>query len=128
METEFESRTPAWTGLGTDVAKAGSSREALRYSGLDWNVSKQTMTTDSGVLVKGFLANIRETDGQKTIEQKLKVYMGDAEIAENDHFLVSWKNSRTERLDTKTLKQEQPEIYRRYAKITESRRFLVKAV
>ena len=54
--------------------------------------------------------------------------MGDAEIAENDHFRVSWKNSQTERLDTKALKQEQPEIYRRYAKITESRRFLVKAV
>ena len=65
---------------------------------------------------------------KKTIEQKLKLYMGDAEIAENDHFRVSWKNSRTERLDTKALKQEQPEIYRQYAKTMESRRFLVKAV
>lgn len=65
---------------------------------------------------------------KKTIEQKLKLYMGDAEIAENDHYRITWKNSQTERLDTKALKQEQPEIYRKYARITESRRFLVKPV
>lgn len=65
---------------------------------------------------------------RKTIEQKLKLYMGDAEIAENDRYRITWKNSRTERLDTKALKQEQPEIYRKYARATESRRFLVKPV
>ncbi len=65
---------------------------------------------------------------KRTIEQKLKLYMGDAEIAENDRYRITWKNSRTERLDTKALKQEQPEIYRKYAKTTESRRFLVKPV
>lgn len=65
---------------------------------------------------------------KKTIEQKLKLYMGDAEAAENDRYRITWKNSRSERLDTKALKQEEPEIYRRYAKTAESRRFLVKAV
>lgn len=65
---------------------------------------------------------------KKTIEQKLKLYMGDAETAENDRYRVTWKNSQTERLDAKALKQEHPEIYRKYAKTTESRRFLVKAV
>lgn len=65
---------------------------------------------------------------KKTIEQKLKLYMGDAEIAENDRYRITWKNSRTERLDTKALKQEQPEIYRKYAKTAEGRRFLVKPV
>ena len=65
---------------------------------------------------------------KKTIEQKLKLYMGDAEIAENDRYRITWKNSRTERLDTKALKQEHPEIYRKYAKTAESRRFLVKPV
>ena len=65
---------------------------------------------------------------KKTIEQKLKLYMGDAEIAENARYRITWKNSRTKRLDTKALKQEQPEIYRKYAKTTESYRFLVKPV
>ena len=31
---------------------------------------------------------------KKTIEQKLKLYMGDAEIAENDRYRITWKNSR----------------------------------
>lgn len=65
---------------------------------------------------------------RKTIEQKLKVYMGDAEVAENEHYRIYWKNSHSERLDTKTLKQEQPDIYKQYAKTIDSRRFLVKAV
>ena len=65
---------------------------------------------------------------KKTIEQKLKVFMADAEIAENEHFRVSWKNSSSARLDTKALKEEQPEIYSQYCKTTQSRRFLVKAM
>lgn len=89
METEFESRTPAWTGLGTDVAKAGSSGEALKYSGLDWNVSQQTMTTDSGVSVKGFLANIRETDGQilGVVTDKYQIVQNSEAFAFTDELL-----------------------------------------
>lgn len=99
----------------------GNAMEEKRISltGFDEQLRRRTEITD--------LLDRLEKE-KKTIEQKLKVYMGDAEIAENDHFRVSWKNSRTERLDTRALKQEQPEIYRRYAKISESRRFLVKAV
>lgn len=68
------------------------------------------------------------TKTQQRNTEKLKLYMGDAEIAENDRYRITWKNSRTERLDTKALKQEQPEIYRKYARTAESRRFLVKPV
>ena len=63
---------------------------------------------------------------KKTIEQKLKMFMGDAEVAENDQYRVSWKNSDSARLDTKALKEEQPDIYNRYIKTIHSRRFLVK--
>ncbi len=65
---------------------------------------------------------------KKTIEQKLKLFMGDAEVAENGSFRVSWKNSSSARLDTKTLKAEQPDIYERYSKTIQSRRFLIKPV
>ena len=63
---------------------------------------------------------------KKAIEQKLKLFMGDAEIAENEQYRVSWKNSDSARLDTKALKEEQPDIYNRYSKTIHSRRFLVK--
>lgn len=63
---------------------------------------------------------------KKTIEQQLKLFMGDAEVAENEQYRVSWKNSDSARLDTKALKEEQPDIYNRYIKTIHSRRFLVK--
>lgn len=60
------------------------------------------------------------------IEQEVKLYMKEAEVAENDHFFVSWKKSISNRLDTKRLKQEMPEVYRKFCSQTASRRFLVR--
>lgn len=64
---------------------------------------------------------------KKQIEQELKMYMGEAETAENDYYRVSWKTVCSSRLDEKRLKEEEPEIYKRYKKETVSRRFLIKA-
>ena len=65
---------------------------------------------------------------KKTIEQKIKVFMQDAEVAENDHYRISWKNSTSNRIDTTRLKAEMPDVYTHFCKPTQSRRFLVKAV
>lgn len=65
---------------------------------------------------------------KKKIEQEVKSYMQDAEMAENEHFFVSWKNSVSNRLDSARLKAEQPDIYRQFCTQSQSRRFLVKAV
>lgn len=64
---------------------------------------------------------------KKQIEQELKLYLGEAEIAENEHYRVSWKSVSSNRLDEKRLKEEQPEIYKKYRKETVSRRFMIKA-
>lgn len=64
---------------------------------------------------------------QKQIEQEIKLFMQDNELACNEHYKVSWSNVDTTRLDTKRMKQEKPEIYADYAKITSARRFSVKA-
>lgn len=61
------------------------------------------------------------------IEQELKIYLGNAEIAENNHFQVSWKPVETNRIDTKLLKMERPDIYEQYQKSSTSRRFTIKA-
>lgn len=60
------------------------------------------------------------------IEQEVKMFMKEAEVAENDHFFVSWKRSISNRLDAKRLKQEMPEVYQRFCNQTASRRFLVR--
>lgn len=64
---------------------------------------------------------------KRQIEQELKLYLGEAEIAENEQYQVSWKAVESNRLDEKRLKEEQPEIYEKYRKSVLSRRFTVKA-
>ena len=64
---------------------------------------------------------------KKQIEQELKIYLGDAEMAENEQYRVSWKNISTNRIDSARLKEEEPEIYKRFQKTSQSRRFQVVA-
>ena len=74
------------------------------------------------------LASIGELEAeQKQIEQEIKLFMQDNEAASNGRYRVTWGNVDTARLDTKRIKEEQPEIYRDYLKVTSSRRFQIKA-
>ena len=62
VETMFSVRTAPWHGLGEVIADAPTSEEAIRLAGLDWNVYQRVLVTDSGLLIPGFKANIRDTD------------------------------------------------------------------
>ena len=64
---------------------------------------------------------------KRRIDQELKLYLGEAEMAENEHFRVSWKSVKSSRLDEKRLKEEEPEVYEKYKKAVTSRRFTVEA-
>ena len=64
---------------------------------------------------------------KRQIEQELKLFMGEAELAESGQYRVSWKPVSSQRLDEKRLKEERPEIYEEYRKVSEYRRFVVKA-
>ena len=64
---------------------------------------------------------------KRQIDQELKLYLGGAEMAENEHYRVSWKNVSRSSLDERRLKEEQPEVYEKYRRVTTSRRFTVKA-
>ena len=64
---------------------------------------------------------------QDSIEQEVKLYMQDNEFAVSEGYRVSWSSVETTRLDTKRIREEQPDIYRDYAKQSVSRRFQIKA-
>lgn len=64
---------------------------------------------------------------KRRIEQELKLYLGEAETAENENYRVSWKSVLSSRIDTAKLKAEEPEVYQRYLKPMQSRRFTVQA-
>lgn len=64
VESMFYVREKPWHGLGTMVAEAPDSTEALRLAGLDWNVvQKDIMTVGGSGIIPGFKANVRDTDG-----------------------------------------------------------------
>jgi putative phage-type endonuclease len=61
------------------------------------------------------------------IDQKIKLEMQDAAYAITDKYKISWLSSEAARLDTKKLKEDYPELYKKYCKTTSSRRFTVSA-
>lgn len=63
---------------------------------------------------------------QKKIEQEVKMFMKENELAVSGKYRVSWNSVDTARLDTKRIKLERPEIYQDYTKVSSSRRFSVK--
>lgn len=64
---------------------------------------------------------------KRRIEQDVKCFMRDSELAVNDKYRISWTNVDTAKLDVKRIKEERPEIYQDFIKVTTSRRFAIKA-
>ena len=65
---------------------------------------------------------------RKTIDQEIQMYMKEAEIAQNDHYKVSWKTVESNRIDSKKLKKDYPQIYAECCKLSVSRKFEVKEI
>ena len=58
----YESRTPVWNGLGTDISDCRTTAEALAKSGLDFTVHQTDVVTDElfPIPLRGFKANIKD--------------------------------------------------------------------
>ena len=63
-----------------------------------------------------------------TTEKKKKTYLKEAEIAENENFFVSWKNSISNGIDSARLKAEMPEVYEEFTRPVRNRRLLIRPV
>lgn len=64
VETMFYTRVAPWHGLGTRVESAVCSEEALKVSGLNWNVIQRPILTSTYDPIPGYKANIRDTDNR----------------------------------------------------------------
>ena len=62
VETMFYTREKPWHGLGIRVEDAPSSEDALRLAGLDWQVVQESIYTNTGELIQGYKANVRDSD------------------------------------------------------------------
>lgn len=75
--------------------------------------------------ILGFIAELQAE--QKQIEQEVKLFMKDNELADSECFRVSWKNIDSTKLDSQRIREERPELYTDYGKVSHYRRFEVKA-
>lgn len=64
---------------------------------------------------------------KENLESQLKVEIGEStDLMSGLNTLATWRASTSVRMDTKKLKEEQPEIFAKYAKESTCRRFLIK--
>jgi putative phage-type endonuclease len=66
-------------------------------------------------------------DQKQRAENLLKEMLGEHEIGYAGDRIITWKTVSQERVDSKTLKAEHPDLYKQYANQTSYRRFNIKA-
>lgn len=89
VESMFYVRETPWHGLGTKVAEAPCSKEALRLSGLDWNVVQEPIYTETEELIEGYKANVRDSDRSVlgVVTDRYKVIQNDEAFAFTNELL-----------------------------------------
>lgn len=107
----------AFTGAISKMYEESKRDKTVQLFGLETELARRREIDDL----------INKLDKEKNaIDQKIKLEMEDAAYAETDGYKISWVSSISQRLDTKKLKEESPEVYSKYVKDINSRRFMVK--
>lgn len=90
VETMFYvGREKPWHGLGKSVLEAPTSKDALRLAGLDWKVLQVPITTEDGIEISGYKANLRDSDLSVlgVVTDRYKVVQNDEAFAFTDALL-----------------------------------------
>ena len=89
VETMFYTREKPWHGLGTMVAEAPNSKDALRLAGLNWKVLQELVYTENEELIQGYKANVRDTDRKVlgVVTDRYKVIQNEEAFAFTDTLL-----------------------------------------
>ena len=110
---------------GSDAAK--ELLDKLYHGGIAEEI---ILPEDAIEYIDLYIEACAEEDNAKAKKQeasnRLKGFMKDYDKASCIGHTVSWKAINSERLDTKALKEQEPELYQKYLKVTTSRRFTVK--
>ena len=110
---------------GSDAAK--NLLDSLYHGGIS---EKIVMPDETIEYVDAYIEACAEEDNAKAKKQEasnhIKEIMGDYDKATCLGHIISWKPVSSERLDTKALKEAEPEIYEKYVKKSISRRFTIK--
>lgn len=94
--------------------------------------SEIDLSSEADNLIDGLLLakedEKRATEIVKEYENKLKGMIGEYETGRTNSHLVTWKNFTSNRIDSKALSKDYPDIYQKYTKPSTSRRFGIKTL
>lgn len=89
VESMFYVRETPWHGLGTKVMEALDSEGALIAAGLNWNVIQEPIFTGENEPIRGYKANIRDSDRRVlgVVTDRYKVIQNHEAFAFTDELL-----------------------------------------
>lgn len=94
--------------------------------------SRIILPPEADVLIKEYdkeTAILNEaTERRQRTENLLKEMLGDNENGTSENRIISWKSIFQERLDSKSLRAEHPDLYKKYVNRISYRKFSIKAV
>ena len=113
-----------------DGTKNCSEEIAKLYFKSDRDKTVQLLGCDTALKRREELVDlIDKLEQEKTaIDQRIQLELQDAGYGTAGDYKVSWLNTTSKRLDTKLLREENPDIYNKYAKESSCRRFVVKRI
>ena len=110
-----------------DGSQSTSDTIAMLYPDSDGEAIDIPGLEDDAAMLDDIAKRIKELDVlKKQYENSIKDAMKDAEMCDTGNALVTWKTVTSGRLDTKKLREEMPDIYEKYVKVSSSRRFTMK--
>ena len=89
VESMFYVREAPWHGLGTKVAEAPDSEEALEAAGLNWKIIQEPIYTGTRETITGYKANVRNSDRKVlgVVSDRYKVIQNNEAFAFTDELL-----------------------------------------
>ncbi|MDE7352082.1 MAG: YqaJ viral recombinase family protein [Acetatifactor sp.] len=128
VEKEFWNKVQNMIRPEIDGSDAAAKLLDHAYRG---GISEQIVLPEEAIeYVDLYIKASAEEDNAKAKKQEaanhIKDFMRDYDRAKCLNYTISWKPVSSERLDSKALKENEPEIYQKYVKTSTSRRFTVK--
>ena len=128
VEKNFWNQVQNMIRPGIDGSDAAKNLLDSIYRG---GVEEEIVLPDDAVdWVDAYMEASAEEDNAKAKKQEaanhIKEIMGDYDVATCYGHKITWRNVSSDRLDTKALKENEPEIYEKYVKTTSSRRFTLR--
>ena len=131
LEQDFWNHVQEMTPPSPDGSKATAQFLAERFPD-STPKSQITLPDTAAALLEQYDIACQQmevlTEQKQKAENLLKEMLGCNEIGTIGDRVITWKSISQERLDSKTLKVEHPDLYKKYANKTTYRRFSIKTV